>query len=157
MTAVMFRYCLSTCLSCLHDSECHKSQVTHHGASDPDQMASRNTTKCGYGGVEWGTSQANKLVTYTLSPASCHFPALVGGFEAGHSLDNWPLVLVVGLATPKAYDWVGLVTASCPFILMLSVIDNQQRQRNRFSSGITRRCLAREHTRSHSFHLSLGW
>lgn len=35
----------------LHDSECHKSQVTHHGASNPDQMASRNTTKCGYGGV----------------------------------------------------------------------------------------------------------
>lgn len=150
MTAAMFRYCLSTCLSCLHDSERHKSQVTHPGASNPDQMASRNTAKCGYEGVEWGTSPANKLVTCTLIPASCHFPPLVGGFEADDSLDNWPLVLVIGLATPKAYDRAGLVTASCTFILMLSVMGSQQRERNRFSSGITRRCMWMTHEVIHS-------
>lgn len=98
-----------------------------------------------------------------LDPHSClfcHFSSPCWRFW------NWRIfrqLVSVGLGTGHTYGphpWsmteLSYVTASGTFILTLSVHCNTQRQRNILTSGITRRCLARWHTWSHSFQLSIG-
>jgi hypothetical protein len=109
---------------------------------------------------EWDFT-AQQLVTCTLIPAFCHFSFPCWRFW------NWRIIrqrvesVVLGTGhTYGPHPWPmteqASVTASGTFTLMLSVLCNIQKQGNIPTNVITRRYLARWHTWSHSFQLSLG-